>query len=79
MIIVVGPMTGPHDTDALHAVAEDLGALPSDEADVCTATKVYLLPTWRRCPRAVADVAMAEELGIPIHDLIHKATLADAS
>ncbi|MFB7188445.1 hypothetical protein ACFCZT_24750 [Streptomyces sp. NPDC056230] len=79
MIIVVGPMDSPHAIAALHAAADEADALPADEADVCTATEVYLLPSWRRCPKAVADVTMAEELCLPIHDLIPAATLAIAS
>lgn len=79
MIVVIGPIDSPEATAALHEAAEDTDALPSDQADVWEAHEVYLLPTWRRCPRAVADVTMAEELGIPIRDLVPVATLAVAS
>lgn len=79
MIIVIGPMDGPKAIADLHAAAGDLDAQSAAEASVWMATEVYLLPHWRRCPKAVADVTMAEELRLPITDFVPAALVAVAS
>ncbi|MEU3729953.1 hypothetical protein AB0E81_11170 [Streptomyces sp. NPDC033538] len=71
MIII----TGPRDTDEsigfLAEMAGLLGAVPAYNAVLqwATATALYCLAGWEKCPLAVADVTMAEAAGMAVHHL----------
>jgi hypothetical protein len=68
-------ITGPQDTDeAVGFLAEMAGlheAIPSWAAVLqwATATALYCLIGWDRCPLAVADVTMAKAAGMAIYYL----------
>ncbi|MFE3144780.1 hypothetical protein [Streptomyces scopuliridis] len=72
-------MGSPDDLETLRSAADQFGVKSSEEVEVHTASEVYLLPDWRRCSLAVADVTMAEVLGLPIRDMIPADLLAAAS
>lgn len=68
-------ITGPQDTDeAIELIAEMAGLLgghPAYSAVIqwATATALYCLTGWERCPLAVADVTIAEACGLDVRHL----------
>lgn len=68
-------MTGPQGSDEevgfLAEMAGLLGAIPAFAAVLqwATATALYCLTGWEKCPTAVADVTLAEAAGMAIHFL----------
>lgn len=71
MIII----TGPQDTDeGVELIAEMAGLFEGVPAystvlQWATATALYCLAGWERCPAAVADVSIAETFGLAIRHL----------
>lgn len=69
MIIITGPQDTSEALTLLADVAAILDAIPAYGAALqwVTATALYCLAGWERCPLAVADVAIAECAGLDVH------------
>lgn len=70
-------LTGPQGTatqrDQLYKLAR-LIDLPVLTATVvwATVTRVYCAPKWQTCPVALADIAIATAIGVPVSDLTER-------
>ncbi|WP_435613305.1 hypothetical protein [Streptomyces sp. bgisy159] len=69
MIIVTGPQSTDDEVGAIAEAAGLLGGVPAYAAVLqwATATALYCLAGWEKCPVAVADVTIAESAGLPVH------------
>ncbi|WP_425842190.1 hypothetical protein [Streptomyces fractus] len=72
MIIITGPQSSDEDRETLADAASIFNALPAFKvvAQWVAATVLYCLSGWESCPRAVADVAIAESFGIAVRHLL---------
>ncbi|MFE0326283.1 hypothetical protein ACFW08_05640 [Streptomyces sp. NPDC058960] len=71
MIIVTGPQTTDEELGFLAEMAGLFGGIPAYSAALqwATATALYCLAGWEKCPLAVADVTIAEAVGLAIRYL----------
>ncbi|WP_328967915.1 hypothetical protein [Streptomyces sp. NBC_00239] len=71
MIVITGPQGTAEEQGELAEIAGLHGAALVGEHNIKWASVValYRIPGWERCPLALADVAMADALDIPTHDL----------
>lgn len=71
MIIVTGPRNTGDEIGHLAEMSGLLSAVPAYSAVLqwAAATALYCLAGWEKCPLAVADVTIAEALGLPVHHL----------
>lgn len=71
MIIVTGPQTTDDEVGAVEEMAALLEGLPAYSTAVqwATVTAVCCLEGWEKCPLAVADVAVADALGLAVRHL----------
>lgn len=71
LIIVTGPQGTGETREQLAETAGLLGAHTTTCSDVRWAdvTELYALAGWESCPAAVADMSIAEHLGVPVHHL----------
>lgn len=71
MIIITGPQDTDESLGFLAEMAGLLGAVPAFNAVLqwATATALYCLTGWEKCPLAVADVSIAKAAGLAIHFL----------
>lgn len=69
LIIVTGPQTTDDERGQLAELAGLMDAHTVTCPDVlwATVTEMVALDGWELCPAAVADVTIAESLGIPVH------------
>ncbi|MEU1200165.1 hypothetical protein ABZ446_28620 [Streptomyces sp. NPDC005813] len=72
LIIVTGPQVTNDERDQLSEMAGLLGGHTSTCPDVQWAdvTEMVALDGWEACPASVADVTVAESLGIPVHRFV---------
>jgi hypothetical protein len=70
LIIVTGPQSTEEEAGLVAETAGLLGGIPAYCAVLqwATATALYRLAGWEKCPVAVADVTIAESRGMSIHD-----------
>jgi hypothetical protein len=68
LIIVTGPQTTDDEVGDVEEVAALLGALPAYSPAVQWAevTNLYCLAGWEKCSLAVADVTVADALGLTV-------------
>ncbi|MFJ6720535.1 hypothetical protein [Streptomyces sp. NPDC091259] len=71
MIVMTGPQGTAEERGDLAELAGLYGALLVCEHPIMWAAVValYRIAGWQTCPLALADVAMADALCIPVHDL----------
>ena len=71
MIIVTGPQTTDDEVGDVVEMAAFLGGIPAYSAAIqwATVTALYCLGGWEKCPLAVADVDVAEALGLTVRHL----------
>lgn len=71
MIIITGPQDTDESLGFLAEMAGLMGAIPAFSVVLqwATATALYCLRGWEKCPLAVADVTLAESFGLAVHYL----------
>ncbi|MET9126949.1 hypothetical protein [Streptomyces sp. NPDC004528] len=72
LIIVTGPQTTSDEREDLAELAGRLDAHTATCPDVRWAdvTEMVALDGWELCPASVADVTIAESLGVPVHRFV---------
>jgi hypothetical protein len=71
LIIITGPQDSDDGIELIAEMAGLLGGHPAYSAIIqwATATALYCLAGWDRCPLAVADMTIAQTFGLPVHFL----------
>jgi hypothetical protein len=71
LIIITGPQATDDEVGDVEEMAALLGALPAYSAAIqwATVTALYCLAGWETCSLAVADVAVADALGLTVRHL----------